>query len=245
LSAIGVADAARNNAAWCSAVCGAHGDPGEFSEAYWRSRAAAPAYYPNLVTFVPESALVISAVREFDRARPSASWAVKDSFGTLPLERTGFRALLEAEWIVRPASARRALQSACWSRVEKESELAAWESAWGQSAGQARVFLPALLRRDEIAILAARAGDGEIVAGVVANRAANAVGLTNLFVRGAAGKATRGDCVDAAAAVFPGLPLVGYESGKDLADSRALGFSSLGSLRVWVKRVSVLAALAP
>jgi hypothetical protein len=31
--------------------------------------------------------------------------------------------------------------------------------------------------------------------------------------------------------------LVGYESGRDLAAARDLGFSSLGALRVWVKEV--------
>ena len=236
MSALGVADAARNNAAWCSAVCGAHGSPGEFVDAYWRTRAAAPTYYPNLVTLAPEPALALAGVRELERARPSASWAIKDSFGTLPLEHAGFDLLFEADWIVRPASPRRGPVAARWCSVQSESELAAWENAWGQSVGQAPIFLPALLRRKEIAILAARDRDGEIVAGVVANRAANSVGITNLFLRGAEGESTRAECIEAVADAFPGLPLVGYESGQDLADSHALGFSSLGSLRVWVKR---------
>gem|GEM_PF-6650955 len=35
-------------------------------------------------------------------------------------------------------------------------------------------------------------------------------------------------------AAYPGLPVVGYERGADLAAMRALGFRSLGSLRVWI-----------
>jgi hypothetical protein len=36
--------------------------------------------------------------------------------------------------------------------------------------------------------------------------------------------------------------LVGYEAGQALAESHALGFSSVGSLRVWVKDSNEVAA---
>jgi len=112
--------------------------------------------------------------------------------------------------------------------------LADWEAAWGESAGGARIFLPALLRRSEIAVLAALDGEGGIVAGVIANRTGNAVGLSNFFARRRRG-ALRAECLDAATDAHPGLPLVGYESGRDLAESRALGFQPLGPLRVWLR----------
>lgn len=35
---IGIADAARNNAAWCDAVCSAHGAPGELRDSHWLTR---------------------------------------------------------------------------------------------------------------------------------------------------------------------------------------------------------------
>lgn len=240
MSEIGVADAARNNAAWCDAVCSAHGRPGEFLDSHWLTRAPAPPYYPNLVTLHPALAPAMAAVRELDEARPSASWAVKDSFGVLPLERAGFRLLFGAEWIVRPvplAPPRPRFISGHWCKVRSESALSAWEEAWGESLGQPRVFLPALLGRSEIAILAALDRGGGITAGVVANRTENAVGLSNFFVHGEMGGSLRAECIEAAADAFPNLPLIGYEAGQNLAESYALGFSSLGSLRVWLKEV--------
>ena len=240
MSDIGIRDAARANAAWCDAVCGAHGSPGIFSASHWLSRAPAPPYYPNLVTLDPAPGPALEAVGELDRAPPAASWAVKDSFGVLPLEGTGFRLLFGAEWILRPAGIARSprrSRSERWLRVESEPALAAWEAAWGESLGQPRVFLPALLRRSEIAILGALGTGGTITAGVVANRTEGVVGVSNLFAKGEAGGGPRADCIEAVLDAFPGLPLVGYESGQDLVESRALGFRSLGALRVWVKGV--------
>jgi len=235
---VGVADAARNNAAWCDAVCSAHGNPGEFCESHWLTRAATPPYYPNLVTLDSAVAPALAAVGALEEARPSASFSVKDSFAVLPLERAGFRLLFAAEWIHRPTPLGRARERSLpsrWFRVESESALSAWEAAWGESLGQPRVFLPALLGRSEIAILA-RLGTGDaIAAGVIANRTENAVGLTNLFVGGEDSHSVRAVCIEAATAAFPGLPLVGYEAAPDLAEFRALGFVSLGPLRVWVK----------
>ncbi len=129
---IGVADAARNNAAWCDAVCSAHGAPGEWFDAHWLTQDAGAAV-------LPES-------------------------------------------------------------------------------------------RDP------RTRSGAVDAGVTANRTDTAVGLSNFFVHGKEPSSARAECIDAAADVFPGLPLVGYETGQDLAASRALGFSSLGSLRVWIQQ---------
>ncbi len=236
--AIGVIDAARNNAAWCDAVCCAHGGHGEFFDSHWLTRAPAPPYYPNLVTLAPPLAPAMAGVRALDQTGLLESWAVKDSFAVLPLGEAGFRLLFEAEWIVRPADSAQPRPRSLgtrWFRVQTESELSAWERAWGGSLGQPRIFLPALLYRSDIAILAALGEGGVITAGVVANRAENAVGLSNFFVHVSGRASLRAECIEATVDTFPGLPLVGYEAGQDLEESYALGFSSLGSLRVWVK----------
>ena len=238
MSELGVADAARSNAAWCDAVCSAHGSPGRLHPAYWLTRGPAPPYYPNLVTLDPAVEPALTAARELGEARPSASWAVKDSFGVLPLEQLGFRLLFEAEWIVRPAAPGRPGRGARrgrWRRVETESALSSWEAAWGESLGQPRVFLPALLRRSDVAILAAVDGDGVVTAGVAAHRTDEAVGLSNFFARGDDEGALRAECIEAAGDAFPGLPFVGYEAGRRLEESRARGFASIGALRVWAK----------
>jgi hypothetical protein len=64
--------------------------------------------------------------------------------------------------------------------------------------------------------------------GAIANRTGPVVGVSNLF----------GDwraAADSIAGRYPGLPLVGYESGDDLAAARRAGFTSTGPLRVWLK----------
>jgi len=231
-----VADAARNNAAWCNAVCSSHGSPGELRASHWVTWAPAPPLYPNLVTVDPAVEPAMATIRELERARPSASWAVKDSFDALPLEDLGFRLLFGAEWIARrppPSRAGEAPAGGRWRRIDTEAGLAAWEEAWGESRRRARIFLPALLGRREIAILASFGSAGTIRAGVIANRGENAVGLSNFFACGEERAALRAECVDAAAAAFPSLPLVGYESGPDLADAKAVGFASIGPLRIW------------
>lgn len=227
-------DAAANNAAWCDAVCRAHGSPGELSRSHWLSRAPTPPYYPNLVTLDPSPEPALEAVRELERAHPSAPWAVKDSFAVLPLDRAGFRLLFEAEWIARPAPPVHRRRPSGWLRVRSEPELADWEAAWGESAGRQRIFLPPLLRRPEIAILAAREEGGGISAGGIANRTGALVGLTNFFARERRA-ARRRECIDAALAELPGAEVVGYESGEPLAEARGLGFRSLGPLRVWLR----------
>jgi hypothetical protein len=199
------------------------------------TRAATPPSYPNLVTLEPAVEPAMAAIRELERARPGASWALKDSFGVLPLEGLGFRLLFGAEWIARGARAGRT-SGGRWRRIDAEAALAAWEEAWGESRGRARVFLPALLWRSEVAILASVGSDGAIHAGVIANRSENAVGLSNFFARGDERAAHRAGSIDAATAAFPDLPLVGYESGRDLAEAKALGFASIGPLRIWAAR---------
>lgn len=156
---------------------------------------------------------------------------MKDSFAVLPLEQAGFHVLFGAEWIAHPP-ANAVLPNDRWRRVESDDDLAAWEAAWGESAGAPRVFRPALLGRAGIAFLARVAADGSVDAGVIANRSVNVVGVSNFFAHGDAG--VRREAVDAVARLHPGLPLVGYERGPALAEARALGFEALRPLRVWL-----------
>jgi hypothetical protein len=120
------------------------------------------------------------------------------------------------------------------------SELAAWERAWGGEPAnqidpnQAGLFLPALLTDENIAIIAAYQ-DQRIIAGAIANCSGAVVGVSNTFVPEGEGERFRAGCLAQVSHAFPGLPLVGYEAGRDLAEMQALGFEVLGPLRIWVK----------
>ncbi|MDT7785440.1 MAG: hypothetical protein QOF58_3859 [Pseudonocardiales bacterium] len=98
------------------------------------------------------------------------------------------------------------------------------------------MFRAALLDDPSVLVLALRQGE-ELAGGVVLNRGSGLVGLTNLFAVDDSEKtAVWSAAVAAAGARWPGVPLVGYESGDDLEYALASGFVALGPLRVWLRR---------
>jgi hypothetical protein len=233
--------AARNNAAWCDAVCRAHGRPGEFCDGIWINRHETPRFYPNAVTLsATASAAQLERIDEIVRAPLEGEWAVKDSFGNLDLAPRGFRVLFAASWIWRPPSLPRPSDASAgvrWVRVRTASDLAAWEAAWSGEPVAAGIFRPALLGDENVTVFAA-SREGRIVAGGIANRTGDVVGLSNLFVPAHDSDALRTGCVAAVIDAFPHLPIVGYEQGEDLAAAQALGFEALGPLRVWVRALT-------
>ena len=237
-----VEQAARNNAIWCDTICRAHGVAGEFDAAVWFNRNPVPRFYPNVVTLVEQRHIATQFAQIQDLAASfPGHWAVKDSFAELDLSALAFELLFEANWIWRAPSARLPNthdQEVQWVRLQGAAQLAQWESAWsgnpiGHSATpQPRLFLPALLADPDVAFIAAYQGN-EMIAGAIANRTDTVVGLSNLFTPPADHVAFWAGCVATAQATFPGLPLVGYESGADLVRAEAVGFEKLQSLRVW------------
>ncbi|MGZ9934341.1 hypothetical protein ACXNSR_31170 [Streptomyces sp. NC-S4] len=221
--------AALNNAAWCDAVCRAHGlAPRYDDERLWSSARRTPPMYPDAVTLEPAlpAAGVVAGVD-----LGSAGCSVKDSFADLDLAGDGFEVLFEAQWIHRPAGAPLPAAEAEaagleWSEVADAGELAAWEAAFDEDGGDDRTFRPALLR-EGIVFLAGRA-DGRITAGAVASTGGGVVGVSNLF--GAAWAGVLGAVADR----WPELDVVGYEHGEDLEAAVRCGFAPVGPLRVWL-----------
>lgn len=242
MTAIGedaISQAARNNAAWCDAVARTHGAGGRFLPDLWFSDRKLPLFYPNLVTLTAEGETAqrdrVAALIEHG---PPLPWAVKDSFARLDLTALGFDCLFEASWIICPPDgsiSAPAGTSIRWHRTDNAAELAAWEKAWRRdlSAGSAAIFQPALLQDPAIAILAGTLAD-RIVAGCILNLSSGAIGLSNLFGPGEMRAAVWTACRNQARAFAPGLPIVGYEQGEDLAYALAAGFRELGPLRVWL-----------
>ncbi|MFI6147794.1 hypothetical protein [Streptomyces sp. NPDC051109] len=246
--------AVRNNAEWCAAVSGG----GTFAAEAWTSARRTPPYYPDGVTLAREAS-ADALLAGMDTASPGCS--VKDSFAALDLAPAGFEVLFDAEWIHRPwrapdpaapdpaapdpaapdpaapdpAAPSRAAPSTAlaWARVSDVGELAAWEAAWGGGEGSG-LFHPGLLT-PEVAFLAGRAADGRIAAGAAANRTGAVVGLSNVFTAdGTPGDEAWAGALAAVAGLWPGLPVVGYESGDDLDTALRHGFTPLGPLRVWL-----------
>lgn len=225
----GAESAARNNAEWCDTVCRTHGIVGEFTHDQWTSTVRTPPRYPDGITLtrgVPGPALLA----QIDRASPGCS--VKDSFADLNLAPFGFQLLFDAEWIrFGPAGhGGSTTEDPGFSAISRPELLAAWEQA-ADANGSIRTFLPSLLARDDILVFG-QFVDGELTAGFVANRGAGCVGISNTFTLD--DQPDWDSCASAIRGVWPDLPIVGYESGAELAAALGQGFVSLGPLRVWV-----------
>jgi hypothetical protein len=207
-------EAARNNARWCDAVCRAQGIPTVFTDDVWVALRRSPPYYPDAVTLTPDA----TAERALSRIDTSAGCSVKDSFATLDLAPHGFRVLFEAEWIRRDAPAEPARHT--WSPVRDPAGFARWEIG--------DVFRPALLDEPGVTFFTGPGG------AVIANRTGPVVGLSNLVADDDPDTAWAA-AVEAIADRWPGVPIVGYEHGDDLAAAHRAGFTSTGVLRVWLK----------
>ena len=245
LSRIG--QAARNNAIWCDAVCRAHGTPGEFYDAVWINRHPVPRFYSNAVTLSDQRDVTtqLAHIQDLIVTGLPGSWSVKDSFCSLDLAELGFQLLFEATWLWRtpsPTVPHSANTRTRWTWVRSALELTQWETAWSgdpansSSTRQPRLFVPALLADQSIAFIAAYQ-DEEIVAGAIANRTDDVVGLSNVFVPSADSALFWAGCIATVHDRFPGLPLVGYERGPELAMAQAVGFERVQDLRVWTRQV--------
>jgi len=235
--------AAHNNAHWCDTVCRAHGIPGEFHEHLWIDRHPVPRFYPNAVTLSARSGVAdqLAAIRDLVAAAPLASFGVKDSFATLDLAPLAFHILFEAHWLWRAASRPPPAPlgtGLTWTTVQEPADLSRWEAAWNgvpaekPSTLPPRTFLPALLNDPDIRFIAGYA-DRQIVAGAIANRTGDVVGVSNVFSPEADAARCWAGCLATIIDAFPRLPLVGYERGNELAIAQALGFEVVGPLRVW------------
>jgi hypothetical protein len=233
--------AAHNNATWCDAVCRAHDRPGEFHETIWLTRLGTPRFYPDAVTTagVEAAPAQLKAIADLISSNRRREWFVKDSFHCLRLESLGFEPLFDAEWIamsgVRP-DGRHHQPGDRSTIVTDEAGLSAWERSWADEDAKAsaiplpRVFMPGLLADDSIVFVSIQGEDGSTGGGIL-NRGADVVGLSNLF--GSQMDRVWRSLIAIAGESFPGLPLVGYEHGHDIAAAKLAGFETIGPLRIW------------
>jgi hypothetical protein len=226
--------AAYNNAIWCDTVCRAHDCPGEFHETLWFTRLGTPRFYPDAVTTAGAEAAPVQmeAIASLIRTTRKRQWFVKDSFQSLHLNSLGFEPLFDAEWVAlsgaRP-DVKHNLPEYRSTIVTGKAGLIAWEQSWvGEEVNAAaisepRVFMPGLLADTNVVFVSFQ-GEGGIV------------GLSNLF--GSRIDLVYRSLTAVAGEIFPGLPLVGYEHGKELAAAKLAGFETVGPLRIWRLRAT-------
>jgi hypothetical protein len=221
-----------NNARWCDAVCGSHGYPGEFADRLWTSAGHALPFYPNAITLSPD----VTAAEVTAGQDPSRPYSVKDSFARLDLAASGLTPLFDASWIVLPVPPDG--DDPSWNVVTTPGELARWETAWAGGGTVTGLFRPGLLADPRCAVLACRR-NGALAGGATAYTSDGVTGILNVFNSGMAAGHLWAGVVRAVAALRPGLPIVGYERGEDLAAARRTGFTVLGPLRIWARGSAV------
>lgn len=210
---------------WYDALCALHGVPCGIEDDLWLAYAAPPPLHSTAKSVEP-TARPDRALRLLEAYEHGG---IADSFGRFDLTADGFDLLFEAQWIHRPAqqAGSRGLPAG-WSVVRTPAELRQWTSQHDTQ----QVLLPGLLDRSSFRILAKRRDDA-VVAGAVLHLGSGTVDVSNTWAVDPAGEWE--DVVAAAAALFPGRALVGYESGVDLDQARDAGFVALGPQRVWVR----------
>ncbi|MFF5054924.1 hypothetical protein ACFY1S_17260 [Micromonospora sp. NPDC000663] len=211
--------AARDNADWCAALCASHGSAGRIDADAWSVPRRSPQWYPDAVTLRPG----VDPDALLDRIEGGPGASVKDSFADLDLSGHGFEVLFDAQWIHRPPTDRPA--GTPLAPVDTAQRLAAWAAAHG--GGQ--LFRPRLLANPRVRVLARYDERDAVTCGAVVS-GEGVVGVSNVFTR-------TGDPADVwrgVLATLPGVALVGYESGTDLALAIEAGFAPLGPLRVWL-----------
>ncbi|WP_139373729.1 hypothetical protein [Enhydrobacter aerosaccus] len=196
----------------------------------WVNAEPVPRFYPNVVTLTTGD-LDVDEQRQTVRLLLSSHlpgrWAVKDSFKSLNLARLGFEILEEANWV---------------RKIQPKTE-AGWKAEAGpmvsglswERAGPGGDAFPAVLFGDDNFVMYSGRRDGAIVAGGTFYRADNVVGLSNVVADSDEASAVWRDLALLAAVTFPGLPVVGYESGHELKAAHKAGFEIGDPLRIWVK----------
>jgi hypothetical protein len=212
--------------AWYDALCGLHGVPCGIRDDVWAAYAPPPPLHSAAKSVEPtvRPDRVLAAVEGLEQG------GIADSFGSFDLTAEGFELLFEAQWIHRPASQDRSGLPPGWSVVRSAAELQRWTSHHDTQ----QVLLPGLLDRSSFLVLSRRGvDDADITGGVVLHLGTAAVSVSNLWADEP--DQVWAEVVSAAAALFPGRALVGYEYGTDLERAQSVGFAAIGPQRVWVR----------
>lgn len=121
-----------------------------------------------------------------------------------------------------------------WDVAGDPDMLRAWALAWDDGGGNADLFRTELLDDPATFVLAGQSPGGRVIAGAIASRSDEVVGISNVFALDGGAEAAWPLVLDAVHRLFPTLPVVGYEHGDDLVAAVRHGFEPVGPLRIWL-----------
>lgn len=209
----------------------------------------APPFYPNVVTSVPGDVNgKLDRIRSLVEQDQKISLSVKDSFSELELDSLGFDELFTADWLYSPASTCSALGgSDSWERCAAVEQIEKWRKLWlsqnpgGDTLDWDRIFAASQARADRDVLFVASWSDVQATSCAVLNCDGSTVGISNFSfdqTLSVSKQDALAGCLAIAAAEFPELPIVGYETESSIDVWERSGFDRVGELRVWLKPVS-------
>jgi hypothetical protein len=204
--------------AWYDDLFALHGIPVVCDERLWVALADPPPYHSRAKTLEPgvPAASVLAAVGD--------GGTVADSFADQHLP--GFALLLEATW-VHHAGGHAARVPAGWSVVTAPEVLA----RWCEHHDYIGVLPAAVLDRPGLTVLG-WFESGELVGGAVLHDGSQSVGLSNTW--NLPGRSLDPDVLLAVAhGLHPDRELTGYAGGAELRSLLDVGFTAVGTQRVW------------
>lgn len=217
--------AVLNNIAWCEIVCDTHEIAGILNENLWGLLSKAPAFYPEIITSSRNA--TIEELKYFIENGEVSS--IKDSYANLDMLPFGYKILFEADWIYHASVSDLEPIQTNWRVITAEKDLAQWTIRSGLES----VIKPDLLKLKDVKFFILENNDG--ISGFIANLSAHVVGISNVFSVGNEYKSLWWDIPKIVSTEFPGLSMVGYEHNSSLAAAHLSGWTSTGSLRVWIK----------
>jgi hypothetical protein len=257
--------AARENAEWCEAVARSHGVRSRFTADAWLASTRTPASYPDAVTLRASADRgILRDIDASSGCSVKDSFAAldlsDDGFEVLFDARWIFRAPEPERPGSQSTAARTGAEGMVWSVLDP-ADLGDWSalhsnmttgdrsaadpsagdpsaadpSAGDRSAGDRSPFRPSILVEPGVVFLRADV-ENSLVAGAVLSHTGAVVGISNVVTtQGIADDVLWRGLTDQVSDRFPGLAMVGYESGADLIAPLDAGFTELGDLRVWTR----------
>jgi len=202
------------------------GVPGIITTDLYVNRYEVPRHYPNIIT-------LSDTVEERDVVRAIGhrmDWSIKDSFGRLDMTTVGLTSLFEARWLVAPRNPRTA--GVEFRVVDGSAALHEWLAA--RDDGGSDVLGAAWSERADLAFVSV-VEDGTVVGSGVLSQAHGVIGLSNLACSVADPSRCWSSLVAASRSLFPGVAVVGYETGEDLSVALSFGCKVLSPLTIWAR----------
>jgi len=189
-----------------------------------------PPFYPNLITATKGQNPMATISRLDEILAPG--WGLKDSYGMLNLEDSGFNKIIVARWYALTVGGVLAdTEKGIVSSVDDEDDFRRWLSAWGETPDNSVVFVAALLKNPRVKLLYIER-DHSIVAGMAQYDSGQVLGISNIFGDGA----DIGVLLRRFLTVKLTVPIVGYGTDQDIEFLEKFGFRGVGHLSVWLKQ---------